>query len=193
MEGAGAVGASSAAADGVLDGIAIVEAVAAVGAVGTSSAAATLLGVGAAAAGPPAGAKGPGGAVSAVAAGSGGGMTLGVEGEKALTNSGWVKTHRHDKKTNQKERGFTHLGPWTFQRPWKRGDRCFCCCRCCYCCCCCCCWRPWGRSPPGVGGDGEPDSGGGCGGGGPDGCGGGGLTRPCVPWAYETNDPSTAL
>jgi hypothetical protein len=56
MAGAGAVGASSAAADGVLDGIAVVEAVAAVGAVGTPSAAAAPLGVGAAAAEPPAGA-----------------------------------------------------------------------------------------------------------------------------------------
>jgi hypothetical protein len=55
------------------------------------------------------------------AAGGGGGTTLGAEGKEALTNSGWVKTHRRDKKTNQKERGFTHLGPWTFQRPWKRA------------------------------------------------------------------------
>jgi hypothetical protein len=39
------------------------------------------------------------------------GKTLGAEGEEALTNNGWVKTRRHDKKTNQKERGFTHLGP----------------------------------------------------------------------------------
>jgi hypothetical protein len=43
MAGAGAIGASSAAADGVLDGIAIVEAVAAIGAVGTPSAAAAPL------------------------------------------------------------------------------------------------------------------------------------------------------
>jgi hypothetical protein len=56
MARAGAAGASSTAADGVLDGIAIVEAVAAVGAVGTPSAAAAPLGVGAAAVGPPAGA-----------------------------------------------------------------------------------------------------------------------------------------
>jgi hypothetical protein len=47
----GADGASSAAADGILDGIAVVEAVAAVGAVGTPFAAAALPGVGAAAAG----------------------------------------------------------------------------------------------------------------------------------------------
>jgi hypothetical protein len=167
----------SVAADGVLDDIVIVEAVAIVEAVGTSFATATPLGVGAAAAGPIAGAWGPGGAVLVATTEGGGCTTLGAEGEEALTNSGWVKTHRRDKKTNQKERGFTHLGPWTFQRPWKRGDRCFCCC------CCCCCWRPWGRSPPGVGGGGEPDGGGGCGGGGPSGCGGGGLTCPCAPWA----------
>jgi hypothetical protein len=63
------------------------------------------------------------------------------------------------------------LGPWTFQRPWKRGDRCFCCCYC----CCCYCWYPWGRPSPGAVGGGEPDGVGGCGGGGPNGCGGGGL------------------
>jgi hypothetical protein len=40
MAGAGAVGASSAAADGVLDGITVVEAAVAVGAVGTPSTAA---------------------------------------------------------------------------------------------------------------------------------------------------------
>jgi hypothetical protein len=56
MVGAGAAGASSAAANGVLDGITVVEAVAAAGAVGTPSAAAAPLGVGAAAGGPPAGA-----------------------------------------------------------------------------------------------------------------------------------------
>jgi hypothetical protein len=132
MAEAGAARDSSVAADGVLDGIAVVEAVAAVRAVGTSSAAAAPLGVGAADAGPPVGVWGPGGVVSATAAGGGGGTTLGAEGEEALANNGWVKTRRHDKKTNQKERGFTHLGPWTFQRPWKQGDRCF----------CCCCWRP---------------------------------------------------
>jgi hypothetical protein len=110
-------------------------------------------------------------------------MTLGAEGEEALANNGWVKTRRHDKKTNQKERGFTHLGPWTFQRPWKQGDRCFCC------------WRPWGRSPPSVGGGSEPDGGGGCGGDGPDGCGGGRLTRLCTPWACEpvSSAPPAAL
>jgi hypothetical protein len=54
MEGVGAVGASPAAADGVLDDIAVVEAVAAVRAVGTPSAAGAPLGVGAAAARPPA-------------------------------------------------------------------------------------------------------------------------------------------
>jgi hypothetical protein len=58
MAGEGAVGTSSASADGVLDDIAIVEAAVAVG-------------VGAAAAGPLAGAWEPGGAVSAVAVGGG--------------------------------------------------------------------------------------------------------------------------
>jgi hypothetical protein len=97
MARAGTAGASSAAADGVLDGITVVEAVAVVGAVGTPYATAALLGVGTAAAGPPAGAWGPGGAVSAAATGGGGGTTLGVEGEEALTSKGWVKTRRHDK------------------------------------------------------------------------------------------------
>jgi hypothetical protein len=97
MAGAGAVGASSVAADGVLDGIAVVEAVVAVGAVGTPSAAAAPLDVGVAAAGPPAGAWEPGGAVSVAAAGGGGGAALGAEGEEALTSKGWVKTHRHNR------------------------------------------------------------------------------------------------
>jgi hypothetical protein len=97
MAGAGAVGASSAAADGVLDGIAVVEAVVAVEAVGTPSAAAMPLDIGTAAAGPPTGAWEPGGAVSVAAAGGGGGTAIGAEGEEALTNKGWVKTHRHDK------------------------------------------------------------------------------------------------
>jgi hypothetical protein len=57
--GVGAVGISSTTADGVLDDIIVVEATVAVGAVGTSPTAATPLGVGAAAAGPPAGARGP--------------------------------------------------------------------------------------------------------------------------------------
>jgi hypothetical protein len=48
-------------------------------------------------------------------------MTLGAEGEEALANNGWVKTRRHDKKTNQKERGFTHLGPWTRSPPSVGG------------------------------------------------------------------------
>ena len=65
VAGVGAVGASFAAADGVLDGIAVVEAVVAVGAVGTPFAAATPLDIGAAAAGPPAVAWEPGGAVLA--------------------------------------------------------------------------------------------------------------------------------
>jgi hypothetical protein len=75
---AGAAVASSAAADGVLDGVAVVEAVEAVGAVG-----------------PTAGAWGPDGAVSAAAAGGGGGTTMGAEGEEALTSKGWVKTYWH--------------------------------------------------------------------------------------------------
>jgi hypothetical protein len=97
VAGAGAVGASFAAADGVLDGIAIVEAVAAVGAVRTPSAAATPLDVGAVAVGPPTGAWEPGGAVSAAAAEGGGGTTLGAEGEEAMTSKGWVKTRQHGK------------------------------------------------------------------------------------------------
>jgi hypothetical protein len=174
MVRAGSARASSAAVDGVPDDIAVVEAVVAAGAVGTPSATAASLGVSAAAARPPAGTWGPGGAVTVAATGGGGGTTLGVEGEEALINKGWVKTHRHDKQINGK-RGCSHLGPWTFQRPWKRGDRCF----------CCCCWCPWGRSSPGAVGGGGPDSGGGCGGGGPDGCGGGGLARLYAPWAWE--------
>jgi hypothetical protein len=94
---AGAAGASPVAADGVLDGIVVVEAVAAVGTVGTPSTAAAPLGVGAAAAGPTAGAWGPGGAVSAAAAGGGGGTTLEAEGEEALTSKGWAKTCQHFK------------------------------------------------------------------------------------------------
>jgi hypothetical protein len=70
MVGVGIVEISSAAADGVLDDIAVVEAAVAVGAVGTPSAAATALDVDVAAAGPPAGAWEPGGAVSAAAAGA---------------------------------------------------------------------------------------------------------------------------
>ena len=97
MAGTSAAGASSAVADSILDDITVVEAVIAVGAVGTPSAAAVLLGVGASAAGPPAEAWGPSGAVSAVVAGGGGGTTLGSEGEEALTSKGWVKTCRHDK------------------------------------------------------------------------------------------------
>jgi hypothetical protein len=71
MAGVGVVGTSSAATDGVLDDIAVIEAAVVVGAVGTSSAAATPLDVGAAAAGPPAEAWEPGGAVSAATAGGG--------------------------------------------------------------------------------------------------------------------------
>jgi hypothetical protein len=97
VAGAGAVGASFAAADGVLDGIAVAEAVVAVGAVGTPSAAATPLDVGTAAAGPPARAWEPGGAVSVATTGGGGGTTLGAEGEEALTSKGWVKTRRHNR------------------------------------------------------------------------------------------------
>jgi hypothetical protein len=88
----GAAGASSAAVDGVLDGIAVDEAVAAVGAVGTPFAAAAPLGVGATAAGSTARAWGPGGTVSAVAARGEGGTTLDAEGEEALMSKGWVNT-----------------------------------------------------------------------------------------------------
>src|SRR5688572_10554793 len=102
MAGASAVGAPSAAADGAPDNIAVVEAVVAAEAVGTPSAAVAPLGIGAAAAGPPAGAWGTGGTVSVAAAGGGGGTTLGVEGEEALTSKGWVKTRRHDKQINGK-------------------------------------------------------------------------------------------
>jgi hypothetical protein len=70
MAGVGAVGTSSAAADDVLDDITVVEVVVAIGAVGTSSAAMPI-DVGAAVAGPPAGAWEPGGAVSTAAAGAG--------------------------------------------------------------------------------------------------------------------------
>jgi hypothetical protein len=97
MTGVGAVGTSSAAANGVLDGIAVVEAAVAVGAVGTPSTAAMPLDIAAAAARPPAGAWEPGGTVSAAAAGGGGGTTLGAEGEEALTSKGWVKTCRHNR------------------------------------------------------------------------------------------------
>jgi hypothetical protein len=84
--------------------------------------------------------------------------------------------------------GYTYLGPWTFQQPWKRADLCCCCCRCCGCCCCCCCCCccfcccPWGISPPDDGsGGGGTDCGGSGGGGGPGGGGrGGGLTRLCA-------------
>jgi hypothetical protein len=69
--GVGAVGTSSAAADSVLDGIAIVEATVAVGVVGTTPTTVTPLGVGAATTGPPARAWEPGGAVSVAAAGGG--------------------------------------------------------------------------------------------------------------------------
>jgi hypothetical protein len=71
LDGGVGVGTSSAAADGVLDDIAIVEAAVAIDAVKTSSVATTSLDVGAATVGPPAGAWEPGGAVSAVAAGGG--------------------------------------------------------------------------------------------------------------------------
>jgi hypothetical protein len=96
MVGVGAVGTSSAAVDGVLDGIAVVEAAVAFGAVGTPSAA-TSLDVGTDTAGLPAGAWEPGGAVAAEVAGGGGGAALGAKGEEALRSKGWVKTRRHDK------------------------------------------------------------------------------------------------
>jgi hypothetical protein len=88
MAGVGAFGTSFAAADGVLDDIAVVEAAVAVGVVA------------AAGGGPPAPLlvdaccwkPDPSGMVS-----GGGGATLGAEGEEALTSKGWVKTRRHDK------------------------------------------------------------------------------------------------
>jgi hypothetical protein len=88
MVGVGAVGPSSAAADGVLDGIAVVGAAVAVGAVA------------AAGGGPPAPLPAdaccwkldPPDMVS-----GGGGVALGAEGEEALTSKEWVKTRRHDK------------------------------------------------------------------------------------------------
>jgi hypothetical protein len=70
MAGVGAVGTSSSAVDGVLDGITVVEAVVAIGVVGTSSASTTPLDVGVAAAEPLAGAWEPGGAISEAAAGA---------------------------------------------------------------------------------------------------------------------------
>jgi hypothetical protein len=84
--------ASSTAADGVLNGVAVAEAVATVGAVGTPSAAVAPLGVGAAAAGSTAGVWGPGGTIPTVAAGAEGGTTLDAEGEEALMSKGWVNT-----------------------------------------------------------------------------------------------------
>jgi hypothetical protein len=80
VAGAGAVGASFAAVNGVLDGITVVEAVVAVRAVGTPSATAAPLDVGAAAAGPPVGAWEPDGAVSAAAARGQGRRGLGSRG-----------------------------------------------------------------------------------------------------------------
>jgi hypothetical protein len=80
MVGAGATWASSSAADGVLDGITVVEAVVAARAVGTPSVAVAPLGVGAAAARPPAGAWGAGGAILAAAAGARGRHDLGSRG-----------------------------------------------------------------------------------------------------------------
>jgi hypothetical protein len=71
MAGVGAVGTSSTAVDDVLDDIAVIEVVVAIGGVGTSSTATTPLDVGAAAAGPPARAWEPSGAVSAAEAGGG--------------------------------------------------------------------------------------------------------------------------
>jgi hypothetical protein len=97
MAAAGVARVSFAAIDGVLDDIVVVEAVAAIGVVGTPSTAAAPLGVGAAAAGPPTGAWGPGGAVLMAVARGGGGMTLEAEGEEALISKGWVKTCWHGK------------------------------------------------------------------------------------------------
>jgi hypothetical protein len=88
MAGVGAVGPSSAAADGVLDDIAVVGAAVVVGAVA------------AARGGPPV--PLPADAycwkpdLSGMVSGEGG-TALGAEEEEALTSKGWVKTSRHDK------------------------------------------------------------------------------------------------
>jgi hypothetical protein len=88
MAGVGEVGTSSAVADGVLDGNAVVEAAVAVGVVAAAG--------GRPPAPLPADAccwkPDPPGMVS-----DGGGAALGAEGEEALTSKGWVKTRRHDK------------------------------------------------------------------------------------------------
>jgi hypothetical protein len=66
---------------------------------------------------------------------------LGAEGEEALANKGLLKTRRHDNYTHGK-RGYTYLGPCTFQRPWKRDVR--------SCCCCCCCGGSGGSGTGGL-------------------------------------------
>jgi hypothetical protein len=88
VAGTGATGTSSAAADGVLDGVVVVEAEVAIGVVATVGG------------GPPAPLPAdsygwepdpPTGVVP-----GGVGVPLGAEGEEALASKGWVKTCRHD-------------------------------------------------------------------------------------------------
>jgi hypothetical protein len=50
----------------------------------------------------------------------GGGAALGAEGEEALTSKGWVKTNRHDKKTNGKK-GLHSLGALDFPATLEAG------------------------------------------------------------------------
>ena len=88
--------ASSAAADGELDGIAIAEAVAAVGAVGTPPPLRHHLVLAPLQPDPQLEPEGPGDTVSSVAAGGEGGTTLDAEGEEALMSKGWVNTRWHD-------------------------------------------------------------------------------------------------
>jgi hypothetical protein len=58
-----------------------------------------------------------------------GGATLGAEGEEALAKKDGLRPVDMITRLVEK-RGYTYLGPWTFQRPWKRDDR-----RSCWCCC----------------------------------------------------------
>jgi hypothetical protein len=101
--GVGAAGTSSVSADGVLDSVAVVEAVVAVGAVAAAG--------GGSLAPLPAHAcywepDLPAGMVS-----GGGGAPLGAEGEEALAGKGWFKTRRHNNYTTLQERSYTYFGP----------------------------------------------------------------------------------
>jgi hypothetical protein len=90
MVGTGVAGTSSAAADGVLDGVTIVEA-----AVAADGSPATLLADACCWEPDP-----PVGMVSSV-----GGAPLEAEGEEALTSKGWVKTCRHNNYTRENKDG----------------------------------------------------------------------------------------